>query len=347
MVKYFYDKYQSVANIRWRESSWIGGQDANIFFRDGYKNYTFDSDNNTFEISNPWSSGEQVRVGDYRYSISSDHLRTTLYRFEALQPGTGDSYIDTFREYKTDQISTQETYYTRGSLVQSNIVAENGTYPANGRHTDGFWYVRKTVANQNPVITPVGTVPSGSLEVEPSFNYRVTDPNNDVMTVTESIDGIIFNTRSGVVSGTQLTFTPTDLAWLRTRIKQTVNLTIKADDGNGGVTTVNYPITRTTPAIDLQLKTPFSTDVAARRLLLKLEGNIPVDAVLNVQVCNNAFDVNPTWENATNLVLSGFPHPFTNKVKTAAKWGVSFKVRVERGGSVLPIYIDGIGGAFD
>ncbi|UNT55183.1 hypothetical protein [Lysinibacillus capsici] len=37
------------------------------------------------------------------------------------------------------QISTT---YSKGSLVQSNIAAEDGTYPANGRHTDGFWYVK-------------------------------------------------------------------------------------------------------------------------------------------------------------------------------------------------------------
>lgn len=200
--------------------------------------------------------------------------------------------------------------------------------------------------NTTPSITPSST-PSGVYADKPSFNYTVIDVDGHAMTITESIDGVVFNTRTGVASGTQLTFTPTDLAWLRTRINQSINITIKADDGNGGVTTVNYPITRTTPAIDMQLKTPFETDIVARRLLLQLEGNIPNDAIVSVQACNNALDASPTWENATNLVLSGFPYPFSNTTKTATKWGVSFKVRIERGGSSQPIYINGIGGAFD
>lgn len=204
----------------------------------------------------------------------------------------------------------------------------------------------KYKTNDNPTITAT-TTPSGTYATKPSFNYTVADGDNHTMTITEKIDGIVFNTRTNVASATTLTYTPSDLAWLRTRINQMVNIEITADDGNGGVTTVTYPITRTTPEIDLQLKTPFVTDVAARRLLLQLEGNIPNDAIVSVQACNNAFDASPTWENATNLVLSGFPYPFNNKVKIATKWGVSFKIRIERGGSTQPIYIDGLGGAFD
>lgn len=202
------------------------------------------------------------------------------------------------------------------------------------------------VLNQGPTITPTSR-PSGTYTTKPSFNYTASDPEGSAMTVTEKIDGILSNTRTNVQSGSPLTYTPSDLAWLRTRINQTVNIEITADDGNGGVTTVTYPITRTTPAIDMQLKTPFETDVAARRLLLQLEGNIPNDAVVSVLASNNAFDASPTWETATNLVLSGLPYPFNNTTKTASKWGVSFKINIQRGSSTQQIYIDGLGGAFD
>lgn len=37
------------------------------------------------------------------------------------------------------------TSYNRGALVQSDIPAEDGTYPVNGRHTDGFWYIRGAI----------------------------------------------------------------------------------------------------------------------------------------------------------------------------------------------------------
>lgn len=261
--------------------------------------------------------------------------------------------------------------YWNGTSWVGNTVVRNGTTSLTGTHTlstnKSYLKVRfaaiardskgamssitryssEFTLSHNTAPTITATAPSGTYATKPSFNYNVTDPDGNTMTVTESIDGIVFNTRTGVASGSQLTFTPTDLAWLRTRIIQTVNITITANDGNGGVTTVNYPITRTTSAIDLELKTPFETDVAARRILLQLDGNIPSDAVLNVQACNNAFDAIPTWENATNLVLSAFPYPFNNTVKTAAKWGISFKIRIERGSSTQSIYLDGVGGAFD
>ena len=344
MVKYYYDKYNTNVNTTYDEPPIHFGSSSSIpTYSENFKNKRWSFILGKYELTNQYQRDERISVGDVGYKLLPDSLQ----QYEALEEGFANQSIESERWEYILREKKEVITYSKGSLAQSNLEAENGTYPTDGRHTDGYWYIRKGVVNQNPVITPVGTVPSGAISVKPSFNYKVTDPDGNTMTVTESIDGITFNTRTGVASGTQLTFTPTDLAWLRTRIKQTVNLTIKADDGKGGVTTSNYPITRTTPAIDMQLKTPFETDIAARRLLIKLEGSLPIDANVSVQACNNAFDTSPTWENATSLVLSGFPYLFTNKTKTAAKWGVSFKVRIERGSSTQPIYLDYLGGAFD
>ena len=37
----------------------------------------------------------------------------------------------------------ETTYYVKGSLVGEVNSTESGTYPSNGRHTDGYWYVLK------------------------------------------------------------------------------------------------------------------------------------------------------------------------------------------------------------
>ncbi|MGN4124836.1 hypothetical protein ACMGD3_07445 [Lysinibacillus sphaericus] len=45
---------------------------------------------------------------------------------------------------QTDGTSKQvqtSTSYSKGALIQS-IQAEDGTYPVDGRHTDGYWYTR-------------------------------------------------------------------------------------------------------------------------------------------------------------------------------------------------------------
>lgn len=347
MVKYYYDKYNAVITdtVYSDDSPWENANNSSVYLQYFYQDYTFNSTTNKYSHAGETYGSAWLPVGTVGYLILDEG--DSIQRSTVTSAGTGDNPLSADNAHKYASKNSKTVNYARGSLIQSNIIAENGTYPENGRYTDGYWYVRGAVVNQSPVITPTTPLPSGTIETKPSFAYKVTDPDGNSMTVTESIDGIVFNTRTNVASGTTLTFTPTDIAWLRTRIKQVVNITITANDGNGGVTTVNYPITRTTPAIDLRLKTPFTTDVAAKRLLLKLEGNIPADAVVNVQACNNAFDANPTWENATNLVLRGFPYPFTNTTKTAAKWGILFKVRIERGGSTQPIYLDGLGGAFD
>ena len=42
--------------------------------------------------------------------------------------------------YEYTRQNTTNAYYTQGSYI-SDIEADPGTYPANGRHSDGYWYV--------------------------------------------------------------------------------------------------------------------------------------------------------------------------------------------------------------
>lgn len=214
-------------------------------------------------------------------------------------------------------------------------------------------YVDENVEIVNGVVTfnaiptiNVTSPPSGSYETAPSFSYTVTDADNHVMTVTEKIGGKTVRSHENVESGSELTFAVGE-AWIHTPINEEVNVTITADDGNGGVTTVNYPITRTASEIDIQLKEPFEADTLARRLMLNLEGNIPTGAIVNIQACNNAFDASPAWENVTQVISNGLPYIFANQTKTADKCGVSFKIRIERGTATESVHLDGIDGAFD
>jgi hypothetical protein len=45
--------------------------------------------------------------------------------------------------------------------------------------------------------------------------------------------------------------------------------------------------------------------------------------------------------------MSGLVHVFSNKAKTAAKWGVLVRVTVERNGATGACYISAIGGNFE
>ncbi|MEK4026282.1 hypothetical protein [Sporosarcina sp. FSL W7-1283] len=67
-----------------------------------------------------------------------------------------------------DEADITETSLIRrensGTLL-ATLVAENGTYPANDYHTDGYWYVRGTLANTAPTTPGAFTQPTGTLEI--------------------------------------------------------------------------------------------------------------------------------------------------------------------------------------
>jgi hypothetical protein len=100
-----------------------------------------------------------------------------------------------------------------------------------------------------------------------------------------------------------------------------------------------------------QLKTPVITTAAAQRIVLSAQRTVATDstvpASLKVEVCNNGLDAAPTWEDATNALLNGTYHTFTNTAKTAADWAVNVRVTVKANDSLEVIEIDGIGFSFD
>ena len=54
------------------------------------------------------------------------------------------------------------------------------------------------------------------------------------------------------------------------------------------------------------------------------------DADIKVYVANNGFDESPTWEDATNELLTDDLYYFTNEIKTADKWGVKVKIEINK-----------------
>ena len=342
MAEYIYLKY----SVRENYGSWSSVSESfpgkSLFAptpvksRSGYSSYSFSNNRisqagSYITITNEGNFGTKV----YSNFRNGDTFRgADVYRF--LDSGTGN--------YGTVGIRRSVTSRSRGSFIEE-VIAEDGTYPDDGYHSPtGYWYVKGELANTPPEIM-VSNPPTGIYEEKPIFEYTVSDADGDTITVTEKIDGITI--RSFITEGGTFTYAPGDLDWIKTRINTTVNCEVIADDGKGGITTESFPIMRKETAIDIRLKTPFVTDVAARRIMLNLDGAIPVTVNALIEVCNNAFDDNPTWENATTMVLQGFPYPFENKVKTADEWGISFKIRIERGDETGEVHLDGIGGAFD
>lgn len=101
-----------------------------------------------------------------------------------------------------------------------------------------------------------------------------------------------------------------------------------------------------------ELKNPINTaTVAARRILFAADYQLPVDgtttATIKVEFSNNALDVTPTWEDATDAFLGMDYHDFANDIKTAEEFAIGVRVTIKANDSMAPISIDAIGLTFD
>ncbi|WP_050804689.1 hypothetical protein [Sporosarcina newyorkensis] len=101
-----------------------------------------------------------------------------------------------------------------------------------------------------------------------------------------------------------------------------------------------------------EIKNPVNTaNTAARRILFAADYQLPTDgttkATLKVEFANNALDVSPTWEDATDAFLSMDYHDFTNGAKTAGEFAIGVRMTIKANDSMAPIGIEAIGLTFD
>ncbi|MEK3996666.1 hypothetical protein MKY29_18290 [Psychrobacillus sp. FSL K6-2365] len=142
MVRYLYSKY-NLKDIHIEKllsgPRYITREGANAA---GRVSYFLDPDTGIYT-----PTGEQRTVGLHKSEpiYVNDQFGGLGNKGLISYAGTGTSLVEFV--YSTDIVKG------RGSLVQSNIAAEDGSYPNDGMHTDGFWYVRGGLANSNPIVT--------------------------------------------------------------------------------------------------------------------------------------------------------------------------------------------------
>ncbi|MEA0552972.1 hypothetical protein U1P98_04510 [Lysinibacillus irui] len=188
MAKYFYDKYTTVATqVKADNAPWFnhGSSGYNGEYRQDfsmlYLSYSFNPATNTYIAGPKWDPNSPVEVGSVGYAITYDssqgsaaHQWNRLMKYTALEArsaAVGTLIWVEIQERKASE-NTSVTEYSRGSLVQSGILAEDGTYPVNGQHTDGYWYVRGAI-NTAPTMPGAFTQPSGNLEIGDSKVFAV------------------------------------------------------------------------------------------------------------------------------------------------------------------------------
>lgn len=242
----------------------------------------------------------------------------------------------------TGTITVSSGYYTQGTYL-TTVTAEQNTYPRNGQHTDGYWYVYQGLANKAPTISGTDTNLGTLTELEYKYSINDTDPS-DTITVFERLDGTQLRTFTAT-RDIEYTIKP---IWVEI-LNGIHTLTITATDNIGASTVRTITFAKAEHELEFTLQTPLPADDMVTKTIMSITREIPAGAVMQIYVCNNGFDEIPTWEDITAKVVDGDKFFFANTTKTAAEWGYNIRICVQRLGADVggTIFITSVGGNFE
>lgn len=249
------------------------------------------------------------------------------------------------RSPRTSNTSSVWGVYTDGSYNNYWYLDSYGVRPA-------FILPSALVVSDDGTVS-VNTAPTvstdgaalGEKNTAFAWKYTVTDADGDALTVTENLDGKTTKTRTGVASGTALTFEQAaDAAGFQRVLNGSHTLTVEVSDGKE-TTSASATFTKAVHAASVTLAEPLTVEGDITVAVLQVTGSIPDDAVFRAEVTNNANDPSPVWQDATVEVKKGVNIVFTNS--TAANGAAfNFRVSISRGASGTGGYIEAVSGAF-
>ena len=201
------------------------------------------------------------------------------------------------------------------------------------------------IHNQPPVISG-SNADLGVKRADFTYQYSVTDPDGDTVNVVEKIDGKTIATKNAITLGATQTLSVSGNTFTAlTNAKHTITITATDSAGNSAVRTLTF--TKSIAGFVITLSTPLEADSQPTRANIKVTRDIPAGGTFKVEATNNPFDASPVWEDCTNAVVQGVAHVFTNKINTAAQYGMNIRVTVQRGDALTACWVSGIGGNFE
>ena len=174
-----------------------------------------------------------------------------------------------------------------------------------------------------------------------TVSYTASDPDEDTVTVKESIDGTVKRTFTATDAANSFQVTGETFMKL---LNGKRTLTIEATDGKA-ITTHTLTFTKKVDELFITSTEPMTADAKITLCVLSVIGNIPADAEYTVEVTNNALDDTPVWEDCTTQVKTGANYIFENE--TAANgYAFNFRISAKRGTSGVGGYITSVQGGF-
>ena len=306
------------------------GLSTKVFLLSGYEVGWTTSDNGYFPK-------DGVRLAYFGNSSGGNSKRVAYNGSSAAiwwlrSPYTGDHYnvwvVNADGSYNSHWFNNSYGVRPAFILPSTLVVSDDGTVSV----------------NTAPAINASSTN-LGEKNAPFNFGYTVTDADGDTLTVTEKLDGKTTKTRTGVASGTALTFEQAaDAAGFQRVLNGRHTLTVEVSDGKEA-TSASATFTKAVHAASVTLAEPLTVEGDITVAVLQVTGSIPDDAVFKAEVTNNAKDAAPVWQDVTTEVRKGVNIVFENKTATAGA-AFNFRVSVSRGASGTGGYIEAISGAF-
>lgn len=168
------------------------------------------------------------------YEVDKRYVRESVLVINGVYSVSGNDY-------------TMTPQNSRGGLI-GTVTAEDGTFPINGRHTDGYWYIRGDIANSVPTITGIDSN-LGDKTTPLSIIYQVNDEDvNNSLTIKEKLNGATLRNLSNAPKGVDIQLEITKELFDSLELNSTNNITIEVDDGNSGLAYRNYTFTKSNSA---------------------------------------------------------------------------------------------------
>lgn len=352
--------------------------DANIFLNENYINYIDEKIRAKIKkVKIPFKKG----TGNSNLAVQSgkDGLPVQVFLLSYLEQGgaTSSSLIDgtklNYSHFHDAGVGVSNKYYftrtpeintTNFFLTGSN--KNSGSHmPANGKYTSSSSYgevyidpafilpyditvdadgTLSTDTNSPPTITSDKTGNLGTLVDGFMCYYSVSDGDEaDELTVTLTMNDNQVE-QFAAAKGEQYTYTLSGIDWLKTPNGEH---TFKISVTDSKDTTEEVIVfSRDCKSATVQYETPLESNDRISACSLKIEGEIPEDAVCKYEVTNNAKDALPAWEDCTERVKAGLGYIFTNKIAENG-FAFNFRVSVSRGESDVGGYITKISGGFE
>lgn len=204
---------------------------------------------------------------------------------------------------------------------------------------------KSVLDNEPPVISGSdGNIGTFALTA-PTHTYSISDPDGGTVSVTVTIDGKTHQQFTASLD-TEYSVTFTDLEWLKT-LNGSHTIVITATDPKGATDTRTLTFTKNVTVLVFTLEKPLDADAQITKCIETLTASVPEGASITIEVCNNAYDASPTWEDVTQEVLNREKIFFENTTKTAANWGYNVRVTIERNNATGECWAFSMAGYFE